>query len=120
MLLESEALYRQTAIEQTKSRSGDVESFVSKVKEENEEFDTKIENVKLAKLVENLKKENAKIPKMKYLATKYKNELSEKSKKVIELKKENQVLYSEFKKIPKFVRKIFIKVDDIRLVDERK
>ena len=89
------------------------------VKESNKNFETNVENIRLKELVELLKKENGKIPKIKSLVEDYKNALEEKNKKIEELEKNNKYLIELFNRIPKFVRKFFIK-EDIKLLNEGK
>ena len=75
--------------------------------------------VRLKELVGLLKKENGKIPKIKSLVEDYKNALEEKNKKIEELEKNNKYLIELFNRIPKFIRKFFIK-EDIKLLNEGK
>ena len=83
--------------------------YVKKVKESNQEFDTNMENIKLKKLIDLLQKENKKIPKAKDLLQEYKSQLKTKDKKIIELKNQNEELKNMLNKIPRVIKKIFIK-----------
>lgn len=80
----------------------------------------KAENIRLQNLVEILQKENAKIPKVKDLFQKYKDELEKKSEKIKTLEDNNYYLQSQLDKIPKFIRRIFIKKNDVKLLESRK
>lgn len=97
-------------------KNEELDNYVKKVKEENEKFDTKVENIRLKELVEALKVENEKIPKIKELVEEYKIALDEKSKKIEGLEQNNKYLREVIDKIPKFIRKFFIK-DDIKLLN---
>ena len=89
------------------------------IKESNKNFETSAENIRLQKLVKLLKKENEKIPKAKKLVEEYKNALAEKNKEIEVLEKNNKYLRELINRIPKFIRKFFIK-DDIKLLNEGK
>ena len=102
---------------QKASKNKELEDYIKDVKESNKNFETNVENIRLKELVELLKKENGKIPKIKSLVEDYKNALEEKNKKIEELKKNNKYLIELFNRIPKFIRKFFIK-DDIKLLNE--
>ena len=101
------------------SKNKELEDYIKDVKESNKNFETNVENIRLKELVELLKKENGKIPKIKSLVEDYKNALEEKNKKIEELEKNNKYLIELFNRIPKFIRKFFIK-EDIKLLNEGK
>ena len=62
-----------------------------------------------------LKKENEKIPKAKELLQDYKDALKQKDSEIEKLKSNNQELYEYIEKVPKFIRKIFIR-ENIKLL----
>ena len=62
-----------------------------------------------------LKKENEKIPKAKELLQDYKDALKQKDSEIEKLKANNQELYEYIEKVPKFIRKIFIK-ENVKLL----
>ena len=62
-----------------------------------------------------LKKENEKIPKAKELLQDYKDALKQKDSEIEKLKLNNQELYEYIEKVPKFIRKIFIR-ENIKLL----
>ena len=95
----------------------DIEEYVKNVKESNKYYETKIENIGLNNLVELLKKENDKIPKAKELVEEYKKIINQKIDEIERLKRDNQYLYKCIQKLPKIVRKIFIKDFDKKLLD---
>ena len=95
---------------QKASKNKELEDYIKDVKESNKNFETNVENIRLKELVELLKKENGKIPKIKSLVEDYKNALEEKN---------NKYLIELFNRIPKFIRKFFIK-EDIKLLNEGK
>lgn len=94
----------------------EISEYVANVKEKNKEFDVKIENIRLNNLIELLRKENGKIPKARELIEEYKVALKQKEAEIENLKKKNEQLYEEYKKIPSFIRKIFIK-NDIKFIE---
>ena len=67
--------------------------------------------------LELLEKENSKIPKAKELVEEYKDALKQKDNEIEKLKRNNQELYESIKKLPKFIRKIFIKDIDTKLLN---
>ena len=95
--------------ENTINQNSEIEMYVKQVKESNKNYNAKIENIRLKNLVETLKKENSKIPKAKDLISEYKEVLKEKDNEIEKLKKNNQELYNCIEKLPKIIRKIFIK-----------
>ena len=92
-----------------KNEYSEVEEYINKVKQSNNNYNTKIENIRLNNLVDFLKKENRKIPKAKELLEEYQEVLKQKEKEIEMLKRKNQDLYKYIKSIPIFIRKIFIK-----------
>lgn len=104
---------------QKASKNKELEDYIKDVKESNKNFETNVENIRLKELVELLKKENGKIPKIKSLVEDYKNALEEKNKKIEELEKNNRYLRELINKIPKFIRKLFIK-EKIKLLSDGK
>ena len=81
-----------------------------------ESEDTNQENIKLKSIIEFLKKENELIPKAKVLLEEYKKALAESEEEIERLKKNNQDLYDSLQKVPKLLRKFFIK-EDIKLLN---
>ena len=80
-------------------------------------YDAKIENIKLKNIVELLKKENSKIPKAKELLEEYKEALNQKDIEIAKLKEDNEYLYKYIQKIPKILRRVFIKDKDMKLLN---
>ena len=99
------------------NNSSEINEYIKKVKESNNNYDTKIENIRLNNLVELLKKENNKIPKAKELLEEYKEALKQKDNEIEKLKRNNQELYECIQKLPKIIRKIFIKDFDTKLLN---
>ena len=106
-------------IEKTKKTESkdNIEEYVVKVKEENENFNNKIEIIRLNELIEKMKKENSKIPKAKLLIEEYKQALNQKNEEIKKIKQYNQKLEENIKKIPKILRNIFIRKEDIKLLN---
>ncbi len=94
----------------------EVAEYVKKIKESNKNYETKIENIQLNNLIEILKKENSKIPKAKELLEEYKKALKQKDEEIIRLRENNQYLYKNIQKIPKVVRRFFIKDIETKLL----
>ena len=84
-----------------------------------EKFDIEMENIRLKNIIETLEKENSKIPKAKELLEEYKEMVKQKDREIEELRENNKYLYECNQKIPKFIRKLFVK-DDIRLLRDVK
>ena len=87
------------------------------VKKSNNNYNAKIENIRLNNLVEILKEENSKIPKAKDLLMEYKEALKQKDNEIERLKKSNQDLYNCIEKLPRVIKKLFIKDLDIKLLN---
>lgn len=94
-----------------------MDAYIQKVKESNQNYNAKIENIRLKNLVEILRKENSKIPKAKDLISDYKEALKQKDNEIARLKECNQNLYKYIQRVPKFLRKIFMRSEDIKLLD---
>lgn len=101
---------------QTLNNTKDIDNYIEKVKKENKEFNIKIENAKLKNKLEVLEKENERIPKAKALLEEYNSALKQKETEIKRLKEKNQKLNNYIKKIPKILRNIFTKEDDIKIL----
>ena len=99
--------------------SAKMNAYIQEVKESNQNYNAKIENVRLKNLVETLKKENSKIPKAKDLLSDYKNALKQKEDEIEKLKKNNQDLYNCIQGLPKIIKKLFIKDFNIKLLNKQ-
>ena len=100
----------------TFNNTKDIDNYIEKVKKENKEFNIKIENAKLKNKLEVLEKENERIPKAKALLEEYNSALKQKETEIKRLKEKNQKLNNYIKKIPKILRNIFTKEDDIKIL----
>ena len=89
--------------------SSEIDKYIKKIKQSNENYDTRIENIRLNNLVKFLKKENGKIPKVKELLEEYKELLKQKDNEIERLKINNKELHECIQKLPKIIKKIFIK-----------
>lgn len=92
-------------------------AYIQEVKESNQNYNDRIENIRLKNLVEMLKKENSKILKAKDLISDYKDALKQKEDEIEKLKKNNQDLYNCIQGLPKIIKKIFIKDLNIKLLN---
>lgn len=102
----------------------EMNDYIRKCKTENELHEAGIEIIRLNQIIEMLRKENTKIGEAKELIIGYKNvtmskeeEIKNLNEEVKKIKKNNEELYELLNKIPKFIRKIFLK-DDIKLLEE--
>lgn len=109
--------------EKTLCQNVEIEKYINSVKETQKNYDIKIENIRLKKEIQELKNETNKLSKAMKLLQEYKytlnqniaelercNKILEVNKKNIdELKKINNDLYEVIQKIPKFIKKIFIR-----------
>ena len=98
------------------NNSYEVDEYIKEVKQSNENYNIKIENIRLSNLVEFLKKENSKIPKAKELLEEYKELLKQKNNEIKNLEKNNKELHENIQKLPKIIRKLFIKDFDTKLL----
>ena len=94
-----------------------MEAYLQKVRESNKDYNARIENIRLKNLVEMLKKENSKIPEARDLLSEYKDALKQKDNEIEKLKKNNQDLYECIQGLPKIIKKLFIKNNDIKLLN---
>ena len=94
-----------------------MEAYLQMVRESNKNYNARIENIRLKNLVELLKNENSKIPKARDLLSEYKDALKQKDYEIEKLKKNNQDLYECIQGLPKIIKKLFIKNDDIKLLN---
>lgn len=85
---------------------------------ESNNTDIEKENIRLNNLIEMLKVENSKIPKVKDLLEEYKIALKQKDDEILNLKAKNKELYDSLQKISKILRKIFIKEPKIKLLNK--
>ena len=97
------------------SNTNEISQYIKSVKESNKNYDAEIENIKLKNILELLKKENNKIPKAKELLEEYKEALKKKDEEIAKLKEDNEYLFKYIQRIPKILRKIFIK--DMKLLN---
>lgn len=114
-----EKIINEAEKNQKEFKKDELEDYIKNVKECNKDFETNVENIRLKELVELLKQENEKIPKVKKLVEEYKNALEEKNEKIQMLEKNNEYLREIINRIPKFIKRIFIK-EDIKLLDDAK
>ena len=98
-------------------KNAEMVSYLKEIRESNQNYDARIENIRLKNLVEMLKKENSKIPKAKDLLSDYKDALKQKEYEIEKLKKNNQDLYNCIQGLPKIIKKLFIKDFNIKLLN---
>lgn len=113
-----EKIVEQTKKTKEKTNDKEISKYLEQVKKSNENFNIQIENIKLKNIIETLEKENEKIPKAKQLVEEYKEILKQKDIEIENLKENNKYLYECNQKIPKFIRKFFIK-EDIKLLKSK-
>ena len=99
------------------ANNAEINAYIQKVRESNNNYNARIENIRLKNLVEMLKKENSKIPKARDLLSEYKDALKQKENEIEKLKKNNQDLYECIQGLPKIIKKLFIKNNDIKLLN---
>lgn len=97
-------------------KTKEIEKYIETAKISNEIFNTKVENIKLNNMIEKLKNDNIKIPKAKELIEEYQTALSKKDEEIASLKENNEYLSQSIDKIPKIIRKVFIKDFDVKLL----
>lgn len=85
---------------------------------EKEEETSQDELSYLRELVEKLKSENEVIPKSQELIRKYEETIDKKNKEIEDLKIQNESLTAQINKLPKLVKKLFIK-DERKMLNEK-
>lgn len=101
----------ETTKKENKSiNNSEINAYLQIVRESNQNYNARIENIRLKNLVEILKKENSKISKAKNLLSKYKDAMKEKDNEIEELRRNNQDLYNCIQGLPKIIKKLFIKM----------
>ena len=116
-----EKIIKATELTKEESKTYDsakINTYLKEVKKSNENYNTKIENIRLKNLIEELKNENSKIPKAKDLISNYIDALKKKEDEIEELKKNNQDLYNYIQGLPKIIKKIFLKDFNIKLLNK--
>ena len=98
----------------------EMNAYLQKVRESNKNYNTRIENIRLKNLVDMLKKENSKIQKARDLLYEYKDAIKEKDNEIEKLRRNNQNLYNCIQGLPKIIKKLFIKNNDIKLLNSKK
>lgn len=98
------------------TKTDELEKYITNVKKENKEFNVEVENIKLKQIIETLEKENKKIYEAKELLLNYKEVLKQKEEEIERVKQDNAELYECIKKVPKFIRKIFMKEENKKLL----
>lgn len=97
-------------------KNAEIDSYLKEIRESNQNYNARIENIRLKNLVDILKKENSKISKAKNLLSEYKDAMKEKDNEIEKLKRNNQDLYNCIQGLPKIIKKLFIKNTDIKLL----
>lgn len=97
-------------------KNAEIDSYLKEFRESNQNYNARIENIRLKNLVEILKKENSKISKAKNLFSEYKDAMREKDNEIEKLRRNNQDLYNCIQGLPKIIKKLFIKNTDIKLL----
>lgn len=96
-----------------RNKDEELKEYIEEVKKSNEDFETKVENIRLKGIIELLKKDAEKLPEAKKICESYREEYhkmeNEKNKEIAKLSKDVAELEEKLNKIPKFIRKIFIK-----------
>ena len=90
-------------------KEADLEQNIQKVQEDIKTQGYQIEIKELQEIIERLKQENTKIPKAKSLMMEYKEALAQSEAEREKLRKNLSDMYETFQKIPKIIKKIFIK-----------
>ena len=104
-----EILKKLDKVDEKKTNKNETKEYLKKIKEDNEEFNAKIEIIMLKEIIESLKKENSKIPKAKALIKDYQDLVKKKDNEISNLKQDNNKLYEYIQKIPTFIIRIFVK-----------
>ena len=73
-------------------KNAEMDSYLKEIRESNQNYNARIENIRLKNLVEILKKENSKIPKAKDLLSDYKDALNQKEDEIENLFKDERIV----------------------------
>ncbi len=95
--------------ESVSNKAEEVNKYLQQIRKSNEKINTKINNIKMERLINKLKTENKKIPKVKEIIIEYQELIKQKDSQINNLIKKNEVLNNDIQKIPLLIRKIFIK-----------
>ena len=119
---QKQATYNRTASDVKLRKDGEIKDYIRKCSTENELYEAKIEMARLNKMIQDLMSENGKIDGAKELIAGYRDVANSKDEQIQKLtveletlRKNNEELCSMLNKVPRFVRKIFIK-DDFKLL----
>lgn len=103
---------------QKKAKQKEVAEYINNIKESNGNYNAKIQVVQLKNTIDMLKNENSKIPKAKELLVDYKNVVKQKEEEIRRLKEYNQYLYDTLQKVPRFLRKIILNENEIKMLNK--
>ena len=110
-------IVKTTEVNKKGKKDTEMNDYLKIIRESNQNYNARIENIRLKNLVEILKKENNKISKAKDLLSEYKEALKQKDEEIEKLKKNNQDLYNCIQGLPKIIKKMFIKDSNIKKLD---
>lgn len=109
-------IVKKVDLDKQSNKKDEIKEYVKNIKKSNEQYNSKIENIKLKNIIKTLENENKKIPKAKELVKEYKKVVKQKDDKILKLQDINNYLNQEMKKIPKIIRNIFIKEIKIKSI----
>lgn len=109
-------IVKKVDLDKQSNKKDEIKEYVKNIKKSNEQYNSKIENIKLKNIIKTLENENKKIPKAKELVKEYKKVVKQKDDKILKLQDINNYLNQEMKKIPKIIRNIFIKEMKIKSI----
>ena len=105
--------------ELSKEYEKDIKDYIAEVNSKNAGFEAQVDNVNLREDIEKLEIQNQKIPKAKELIQEYQQNKKKKEEEIVKLKEECNALTSMLNKIPKFIRKIFLRNHKVKLLQEK-
>ncbi len=97
----------------------EIDDYIKSIYEQNKGNEARIENINLNKDINNLENENKKLPQAKELIYGYQKLITQKDAEIKQLKQECDSLTDSLNKIPKFIKRLFLKNRKVKALNEK-
>ncbi len=97
----------------------EINDYVKDINEQNKGNEARLENINLNNDMDNLKKENQKLPQAKDLIVGYQKLISQKDEEIKKLKQECDSLTDSLNRIPKFIKRLFLRNRNLKALNEK-
>ena len=97
----------------------EISDYLNDIDVQNKGNEARIENINLHKDINQLKNENQKLPQAKDLIYGYQKLISQKDKEIKQLKQECDSLTDSLNRIPKFVKRLFLRNQKLKALNEK-